>query len=71
MAKKEMKYAEAVGEIESILQQLENGDLDVDELAEKVKRISYLIKLCKTKLQNTEESVNKILGEDLNPGEKD
>ncbi|HYW94001.1 MAG TPA: exodeoxyribonuclease VII small subunit [Bacteroidales bacterium] len=70
MAKKEMKYAEAVGEIESILRQLENGDLDVDELAERVKRVTYLIKLCKTKLQNTEESVNKILGEDLNPEEK-
>ena len=69
MAKKEMKYAEAVGEIESILQQLENGDLDVDELAEKVKRVTYLIRLCKTRLQTTEESVNRILDEDLSENE--
>lgn len=70
MAKKEIKYADAVNEIESILQQLESGELDVDELAEKVKRVTYLIKLCKSKLQNTEESVNKILDEDLNEEEE-
>lgn len=69
MAKKELKYAEAVSEIESILQQLESGELDVDELAEKVKRVTYLIRICKTKLQKTEESVNKILDEDLDTNE--
>ncbi len=40
MAKKEVKYAEAVNEIEVIISQLENGELDVDELAEKVKRVT-------------------------------
>ena len=66
MAKKEIKYAEAVEEIEKILGQLESGELDVDEMAEKVKRVTFLIKYCKAKLQTTEESVNKILEEDLN-----
>ena len=69
MAKKEVKYAEAVNEIEVIISQLENGELDVDELAEKVKRVTALIKLCRSKLQSTETSVNKILEEDLNPPE--
>ena len=70
MAKKDIKYAEAVSEIESILQQLESGELDVDELAEKVKRVSFLIRMCKSKLQTTEESVNKILEDDLNNPEE-
>jgi len=66
-----MKYAEAVNEIEVILRHLESGELDVDELAEKVKRVTFLIRLCRSKLQATEESVNRILDEDLSepPGE--
>ncbi len=65
MTKKQIRYADAVREIEEILGQLESGELDVDELAEKVKRVTFLIKLCKTRLQTTEESVNRILDEDL------
>ena len=61
MAKKTIGYSEAVNEIEQILQQIEEGELDVDQLAKKVKRATELIKLCKLKLRNTEEEVNKIL----------
>ena len=61
MAKKTIGYSEAVNEIEMILQQIEEGELDVDQLAEKVKKATELIKLCKLKLRNTEEEVNKIL----------
>lgn len=64
MAKKNLSYTEAIQEIESILQQLEEGEMDVDILAEKVKRSTELIRLCKLKLQKTEEEVNKILEED-------
>ena len=38
MAKKNLSYSEAITEIEEILNQLEEGDMDVDLLAEKVKR---------------------------------
>ncbi|MDA3954462.1 MAG: exodeoxyribonuclease VII small subunit [Bacteroidales bacterium] len=61
MAKKEISYNEAVGEIEQILQQLENEELDIDILTEKVKKVSSLVKLCKKKLHQTEEEVQKIL----------
>ncbi len=61
MAKKTIGYSEAVIEIEQILQQIEEGELDVDQLAEKVKRATELIKICKLKLRNTEDEVNKIL----------
>ena len=63
--KKELSYTEAVQEIESILMQMESGELDVDELAIKVKRVTQLLKLCKKKLKTTEDEVNKILDEDL------
>lgn len=64
MTKKNIKYQEAVKEIEQILQNLEEEDLDVDQMADKVKRATELIQLCKNKLKNTEEEVNKILETD-------
>lgn len=61
MATKKISYKEAISEIEDILEKIENDELDVDELSEKVKQVSLLIKICKDKLQKTEEEVEKIL----------
>jgi len=63
MPKKTISYTEAIHEIEGILQKIENEELDVDELANKVKRVSNLLKICKDKLHSTEEEVERILGE--------
>jgi exodeoxyribonuclease VII small subunit len=63
MNKKKETYKEAISEIEEILSKIENNELDVDELSEKVKRVSFLIKICKDKLKNTEEEIEKILRE--------
>jgi exodeoxyribonuclease VII small subunit len=63
MNKKKGSYKEAIAEIEEILSQIENNELDVDELSEKVKRVSSLINMCKEKLKNTEEEIEKILRE--------
>lgn len=63
MATKKITYNEAISEIEEILEKIENEELDVDELAEKVKRVSQLLKICKEKLQTTNEEVEKILKE--------
>jgi exodeoxyribonuclease VII small subunit len=61
MTKKKLSYAEAVAEIEAILQKIEEGELDVDELAEKVSRVTELLKFCRDKLYRTEEQIGKIL----------
>ena len=63
MSKKSVSYKDAVAEIEEILRQLENNELDVDELSEKVKRVSQLVTLCKEKLHNTEQEIDLILKE--------
>lgn len=63
MTTKKVSYNEAMTEIEEILDKIENEELDVDELAEKVKRVSVLLKICKDKLQKTNEEVEKILKE--------
>lgn len=64
MAKKNISYSEAIKEIELITTQIESGNLEIDLLSEKVKRVTELIKLCKDKLHKTEEEVNKILNSD-------
>ncbi len=63
ISKKNVSYKEAISEIEEILSRLENNELDVDELSDKVKRVSQLVSLCKEKLHNTEEEIDKILKE--------
>ncbi|WP_297090975.1 exodeoxyribonuclease VII small subunit [uncultured Draconibacterium sp.] len=63
MAAKKISYSEAMSEIEEILVKIENEELDVDELAEKVKRVSVLLKTCKDKLTKTNEQVEQILKE--------
>lgn len=62
-SKKNGSYKEAITEIEEILRQLENNELDVDELSEKVKRVSQLVTLCKEKLHKTEQEIDNILKE--------
>lgn len=56
-----LNYKEAMAEIESIVEKLEENKLDVDELSARVKRVSHLIAFCKSKLHETEEEVENIL----------
>ena len=59
----ELNYTAAFEELQRIVSEIEQGEISVDELSEKVKRATQLIKICKTKLTTTEEDVNKILKE--------
>ena len=70
MAKQQINYSEAIAEIESILELIEAGELDVDELTGKVKRVSHLIQICKAKLHEADEDIKKILSQD-NTGNDD
>ena len=56
-------YTEAFDELQSIVTEIEQGEISVDELSEKVKRAALLIKICKQKLTSTEEDVDRILRE--------
>jgi exodeoxyribonuclease VII small subunit len=52
---KKLTYAQAIDELEGIIQDIEEESIDVDALAKKVKRAAYLINLCKNNLSNTEK----------------
>jgi exodeoxyribonuclease VII small subunit len=57
----ELRYNEAISEIEAILRQIESEELDVDDLSAKVKRAYFLLKLCKEKLHATEKDIEQIV----------
>lgn len=59
--KKEINYTQAITELESIVSEIENASIGVDELSEKVKRAAELINYCRGRLTATEKEVNSIL----------
>lgn len=63
MQENNTSYTDAFAELRTIVAEIEKGEISVDELSEKVKRATALIKICKTKLSATEEDVNTILKE--------
>ncbi|MCR4877778.1 MAG: exodeoxyribonuclease VII small subunit [Bacteroidales bacterium] len=59
----EITYTAAFEELKEIVDQLENDNVSVDELTEKMKRATMLMKICRDKLTKTEEEVNKTIEE--------
>ena len=64
MAKEEMKYEQAVRELEEIVDRMENDELDIDQLSEQLKRAKLLVKLCRDKLIKADEEIKKLLNEE-------
>ncbi len=65
-----IKYTEAFEELQRIVAEIETGQISVDELSQKVKRATHLIRICKQKLTSTEEDVTKILKDlEVSPSE--
>ena len=56
-------YREALDEIEAIVEEIESESVDIDVLTDRVKRATFLIKLCKAKLKKTDDEVKKVLKE--------
>lgn len=61
MKKSEFSYKDALNEIEDILRKIEEGKFDLDQLSEKVKRVSFLLNACKKKLRSTEDEIGRII----------
>ncbi len=61
MAEKIISFNKAIEELEEILQRIESGALDLDDLTSQVKRASSLLKICNDKLRSTEEELEKIV----------
>jgi len=56
-------YAEAMTEIESILSQLDSNSIDVDVLAIKVERASFLITWCNERITAAQLTVDTLVAD--------
>ncbi len=61
MSDTEIGYADAMTELEEILDDLEDDDLDVDVLAAKVERASVLIQLCRDRIGAARVQVERVV----------
>lgn len=59
--KEKLTYEAAYEELKEIAADIEAETVSVDVLAEKLKRASFLLEFCKTKLKSTEQEVNNII----------
>jgi len=57
----EIGYADAMRELDDILEELERDDLDVDVLAAKVQRASELIQLCRGRISRAQADVDRVV----------
>jgi len=58
-----LSYARAVEELEAILDELEDDNLDVDRLAQRVGRAATLIRLCRERIGHTRLEVERIVAD--------
>ena len=59
--KNELTYSEAYIKLEGLVSELEEGDIPLDKLSEKVKQANDLILICENKLRKTETEVKEII----------
>ena len=56
-------FEEKLSELEKMVNELEKGDVNLDDAIEKYTKAMTLAKECSDKLKEAEENVNKILTE--------
>ncbi len=61
MAKKAIKYEEAIAQIDGILKKIRSAEISVDKLSAEVKRATELITLCRERLHKAENEVKSII----------
>ena len=60
-----MNYTQAVTRLDEIMNVVQSGKLDVDELSGLLKEAAELVKFCRAKLYKVDEEVNKLLDENF------
>ena len=60
MMDENIKYEEALAQLETIVRKMEQNEYNIDELAAQLKTAQRLIKFCKDKLTKTEEELKSL-----------
>ena len=62
-SKKKETYAEAMARLEAIVNQIDSNELDIDQLADKIKEANAIVAFCQAKLTRAEQEVEKMLSD--------
>jgi len=57
--KTELNYTQAFQQLQTLVRQLEQGGIELNELTEKVEQANALIAICEAQLKQVEKDVNK------------
>ena len=63
VTKKKETYSEAMARLEKIVSQIDNNELDIDTLSEKIKEANEIIAFCTGKLTKADQEIEKLLQE--------
>lgn len=63
-----LSFREAMEELEGILERIEGEEIDIDRLAEELRRAAQLLDLCRGKIRKAEVEVTQIV-QSLEQGE--
>jgi exodeoxyribonuclease VII small subunit len=55
----EITYSQAQQKLEEMVAQMENNEIDLETLSQKLIEAKALVKLCEVKLRNIEDSIGK------------
>jgi len=56
-----IRFGEAIEELESILRRVEAEEIDIDELADELKKATELLEICRSKIRKAEVEVTQIV----------
>ena len=65
MSVKKETYSQAMERLDKIVRQIDNNELEIDVLAEKIKEANEIIAFCTEKLTKADREVEKLLHEKL------
>ena len=57
----DIKFGDAIDELEGILKRVEGEEIDIDELANELKNASELLEVCRGKIRKAELEVTQIV----------
>ena len=61
--KKKETYSQAMERLEKIVSQIDNNELEIDELAVKIKEANEIIAFCCDKLTKADREIQKLLSD--------
>ncbi|MBR0041963.1 MAG: exodeoxyribonuclease VII small subunit [Bacteroides sp.] len=63
MGNKQLTYSEAIARLDEIVQLIDTNEVEIDQLADKIKEANKLIAFCSEKLTKADAELEKLLAE--------